>query len=104
MGKYTVTSYHHEGTAAPTFEPGDADDDHTATGGWAEFTGAVPKPADGKTIFIRTVSKLDSAAAGYAGADYTLTITAETCQATQDAVKTEWSLATLPPSFDWVLK
>lgn len=104
MGKYTVTSYYHEGTAAPTFEPGDADDDHTATGGWAEFTGAVPKPADGKTIFIRTVSKLDSAAAGYAGADYTLTITAETCQATQDAVKTEWSLATLPPSFDWVLK
>ena len=104
MGKYTVTSYYHEGTAAPTFEPGGTGDDHSPTGGWAEFTGAVPKPADGKTIFIRTVSKLDSAAAGYAGADYTLTITAETCQATQDAVKTEWSLATLPPSFDWVLK
>ena len=105
MGKYTVTSYYHEGTAAPTFEPGDAGDKGTATGGWAKFTGAVPKPtAAGNMIFIRTVSKLDSAAAGYAGADYTLTITAETCQATQDAVKTEWSLKTLPPSVNWALK
>lgn len=105
MGKYIVTSYYHEGTAAPTFEPGDADDKGTPKDGWKEFTGAVPKPtAAGNMIFIRTVSKLDSTATGYAGADYTLTITAETCQATLDAVKTEWSLATLPPSFDWVLK
>lgn len=105
MGKYTVTSYYHEGTAAPTFEPGDAGDKGTATGGWAKFTGAVPEPKTaGNQIFIRTVSKLDPTATGYAGADYTLTITAETCQATLDAVKTEWSLATLPPSFDWALK
>lgn len=104
MGKYIVTSYYHEGTAAPTFEPGGTGDNHTPTGGWKEFTGAVPKPAAGKTIFIRTVSKLDPTATGYAGADYTLTITAETCQATLDAVKTEWSLTTLPPSFGWALK
>lgn len=105
MGKYTVTSYYHEGTSEPTFEPGDADDDHTPKGGWVKFTGAVPKPtAAGNMIFIRTVSKLDPTATGYAGADYTLTITAETCQATLDAVKTEWSLATLPTSFNWTLK
>lgn len=105
MGKYTVTSYYHEGTAAPTFEPGGTGDNHTATDGWKEFTGAVPKPtAAGNQIFIRTVSKLDSTATGYAGADYTLTITAETCQATLDAVKTEWSLTTLPTSFGWALK
>lgn len=102
MGKYIVTSYYHEGTAAPTFEPGDAGDDHTPTGGWKEFTGAVPKPtAAGNKIFIRTVSKLNPAAAGYAGADYTLTITAETCQATLDAVKAEWSLTTLPAGVTW---
>lgn len=102
MGKYIVTSYYHEGPSEPTFEPGDAGDTGTATGGWAKFTGAVPKPtAAGDTIFIRTVSKLDPAAAGYAGADYTLTITAETCQATLDAVKAEWSLTTLPPSVTW---
>ncbi len=102
MGKYTVTSYYHEGTFEPTFEPGDAGDTGTATGGWEKFTGAVPKPTTaGDTIFIRTVSKLDPAAAGYAGADYTLTITAETCQATLDAVKAEWSLTTLPPSVTW---
>lgn len=102
MGKYTVTSYYHEGTAAPTFEPGDAGDTGTATGGWEKFTGAVPKPTTaGDTIFIRTVSKLDPAAAGYAGADYTLTITAETCQATLDAVKTEWSLTAPPSSVTW---
>lgn len=105
MGKYIVTSYYHEGTAAPTFEPGDAGDDHTPKGGWAKFTGAVPKPKTaGNMIFIRTVSKLDPTATGYAGADYTLTITAETCQATLDAVKTEWSLTTLPTSFGWALK
>lgn len=102
MGKYTVTSYYHEGTAAPTFEPGDAGDNHTPTGGWKEFTGAVPKPTTaGNKIFIRTVSKLDPAAAGYAGADYTLTITAETCQATLDAVKAEWLLATPPTDVNW---
>lgn len=102
MGKYIVTSYYHEGTAAPTFEPGDAGDTGTATGGWEKFTGAVPKPTTaGDTIFIRTVSKLDPAAAGYAGADYTLTITAETCQATLDAVKTEWSLTAPPSSVTW---
>lgn len=105
MGKYTVTSYYHEGTVEPSFEPGDAGDDHTPKGGWKEFTGTVPKPTAARNqIFIRTVSKLDSAAAGYAGADYTLTITAETCQATLDAVKTEWSLATLPPRVNWALK
>lgn len=102
MGKYTVTSYYHEGTFEPTFEPGDAGDDGTATVGWKNYTGAVPKPtAAGNKIFIRTVSKLNPAAAGYAGADYTLTITAETCQATLDAVKAEWSLTTLPPSVTW---
>lgn len=105
MGKYIVTSYYHEGTAAPTFEPGGTGDNHTPTGGWKEFTGAVPEPKAGNNmIFIRTVSKLDSTAIGYAGADYTLTITAETCQATLDAVKTEWSLTTLPPSVNWALK
>lgn len=102
MGKYIVTSYYHKGAVEPTFEPRDAGDTGTATGGWEEFTGAVPKPtADGNKIFIRTVSKLDPAAAGYAGADYTLTITAETCQATLDAVKTEWSLTALPTSVTW---
>lgn len=104
MGKYIVTSYYHEGPSEPTFEPGDASDDHTPTGGWKEFTGAVPKPtAAGNKIFIRTVSKLNPAAAGYAGADYTLTITAETCQATLDAVKTEWSLTAPPSSVTWGL-
>lgn len=102
MGKYIVTSYYHKGAVEPTFEPGDAGDTGTATGGWEKFTGAVPKPTTaGDTIFIRTVSKLDPAAAGYAGADYTLTITAETCQATQDAVKAEWLLATPPSSVTW---
>lgn len=102
MGKYIVTSYYHKGAVEPTFEPGDAGDTGTATGGWEKFTGAVPKPTTaGDTIFIRTVSKLDPAAAGYAGADYTLTITAETCQATQDAVKAEWLLATPLTDVNW---
>lgn len=102
MGEYIVTSYYHEGPSEPTFEPGDAGDDGTATVGWKNYTGAVPEPTTaGNKIFIRTVSKLNPAAAGYAGADYTLTITAETCQATLDAVKTEWSLTAPPSSVTW---
>lgn len=107
MGKYVVTSYYHEGTDAPTFEPGETVDDKTATGGWKSFDGAVPAPAPGNSnnkIFTRTISKLDPDAMGYAGADYTLTITAETCQATLAAVKEEWKLATMPANTTWDLK
>lgn len=104
MGKYTVTSYYHEGTAAPNFEPG-ATDDKTATGGWKSFDGAVPAPGNSNNkIFTRTISKLDPIAMGYAGADYTLTITAETCQATLAAVQEEWKLATMPANTTWDLK
>lgn len=103
MGKYTVTSYYHEGTAAPTFEPGETGDDKTATGGWKSFDGAVPAPGNSNNkIFTRTISKLDPTAMGYASADYTLTITAETCQATLAAVQEEWKTA--PSNLSWDLK
>lgn len=105
MGKYVVTSYYHEGTDAPPFEPGETGDDKTATGGWKSFDGAVPVPAPGNSnnkIFTRTISKLDPDAMGYAGADYTLTITAETCQATLAAVQEEWKTA--PSNLSWDLK
>lgn len=107
MGKYVVTSYYHEGTAAPTFEPGETGDNGTKTNGWEFFDGAVPVPAPGDSnnkIFTRTISKLDPTAMGYAGADYTLTITAETCQATLAAVKEEWKLTTMPANTTWGLK
>lgn len=102
MGKYVVTSYCHEGIAAPTFEPGETGDDGTRANGWEMiFNDAVPAPEkSGNKIFTRTISKLDPDAMGYAGADYTLTITAETCQATLAAVQEEWKLTTMPANWD----
>lgn len=103
MGKYVVTSYCHEGTATPTFEPGEDGDDGTKDNGWKIFDDAVPAPEkSGNKIFTRTISKLDPDAKGYAGADYTLTITAETCQATLAAVQEEWKTA--PSNLSWDLK
>ena len=105
MGKYVVTSYYHEGTVAPTFEPGATGDDGTEDNGWKIFDDAVLAPEkSGNKIFTRTISKLDPNAMGYAGADYTLTITAETCQATLAAVQEEWKLTTMPDKTSWDLK
>lgn len=91
MGAYTVTKYYHEGTSEPVFEPGGSGDDHTATGGWKEYNGAVPEPNNtSNTIYTRTVSTLKDGCSGYAGANYDLIITSETCQATSAAVTATW--------------
>lgn len=94
LGIYDTVKYYHEGTTEPTFEPGDAADTGTATGGWAVYTGEVPSPATaGNSIFTRTVSSLNATNSGYSGAIYDLIITSETCQATSDAVAATWTTA-----------
>jgi alternate signal-mediated exported protein len=104
MGSYTTVKYYHEGTSAPSFEPGAAGDTGVAAAGWQIYTGAVPSPAvSTNKIFTRSVSKLDTDAAGYSGADYDLTITSETCQATAAAVAASWTTAPANVVTGWSL-
>ena len=71
--KYYTTMATRPGTDVPTGNP--------ATG-WATLTGDMPAG----TTFSRSVSSVDAAKAGYAGADYSLFLTYETYQATTDAI------------------
>ncbi len=109
MGKYKTTNYYHEGTSEPTFEPGETGDTGVATTGWAVYTGAVPKPATAtNNIYVRSISKFDQEnnkdLAGYAGATYDLTITSETCQATDAAVTATWTTVPAAVKSGWNLE
>ena len=81
MGLKGIIKYY---TKAPT-RPAD---DQTSTNAadadtkWVVLTGDMPTG----TTFSRSVSSVDAAKAGYAGADYSLFITYETYQATSDAI------------------
>ena len=49
-------------------------------------------PADARDItFQKVVSAIDDTAGGYSGAEYTLTIITQVCQATAEAVDAEWA-------------
>ncbi len=56
------------------------------------YAWTATKPArDSDIRYVQNGTSIDNNARGYADADYTLTITTETCQATSDAVTTAWS-------------
>ena len=58
----------------------------------AHYNWSLTKPADESEItYIKNETEL-SAKQGYAKADYTLKITTEVCQATQEAVDAEWGM------------
>lgn len=83
MGIYMTENYYTTAAAEPASgQIGTTAAD--AASMWVPFTGAVPEGA----TFTRSVSSLDPTHAGYARADYTLTVTAQTAQA-QD-VTTVW--------------
>ena len=95
MGKYTVTNYY---TTAET-KPGEsAIGDDPATQ-WVAYTGNVPQAAK----HSMAVTTLDPDASGYADSDYTLTITAQTVQATDAAMKDAFSLTAPPAGCTWNL-
>ena len=92
MGKYTLVNYYTKAATKPDYDdissdPGDVDTM------WVVYTGSVPEGA----TYSRGVSTL-SADAGYAGADYTLTITTETLQGTKEAFDATSSWSTTPPA------
>ena len=95
MGNYTVTNYY---TTAET-KPGEsAIGDDPATQ-WVAYTGNVPQAAK----HSMAVTKQDPNATGYGNANYTLTITAQTVQATDAAMKDAFGLTAQPTGCTWNL-
>lgn len=96
MGKYTTTKYY---TIADT-APGTADENFgtDAATQWKEYTSEnVPDGAAHNIVITRQ----DPSAPGYGNADYTLTITVETVQATKEAMKNAFSLSDAPTGCTW---
>ncbi len=94
MGAYTVTNYYTKAETAP-----DADKIGTdPTTQWVEYTENVP---DGARHSM-AVTKQDPKKPGYGNADYTLTITAQTVQATDAALAT-FGLTEAPEGCSWNL-
>lgn len=59
----------------------------------AAYGWTTTKPDDDSTItYIKSETALEDGKEGYANAEYTLTITTEVCQATLEAVDSEWGM------------
>ena len=95
MGKYTVTNYYTEAEEKPA-EDAIGDDPTTQ---WVAYTGNVPEAAKHNMA----VTKQDPNAPGYGNANYTLTITAQTVQATDAAMKDAFGLTAQPAGCTWNL-
>ncbi len=95
MGKYIVKNYYTSADKKPAEDEIGTD---PATQ-WVEYTGNVPD----KAKHSMAVTKQDPNASGYANADYTLTITAQTVQATEAAMKDAFGLTAQPDGCTWTL-
>ncbi|SHJ30976.1 BsaA family SipW-dependent biofilm matrix protein [Hespellia stercorisuis] len=90
MGVYSTVKYYTTAETAPANTVIGTDPETS----WAVYTGDVPTDAK----HTRTVSNLDSDKQGYADSDYKLTITAQTVQATKDAVGDAFNLTSVTGS------
>ena len=95
MGRYTVTNYYT--TAADKPAADEIGDDPATT--WVAYTGNMPKEAKHNM----TKTALDPNASGYGDANYTLTITAQTVQATKAAVENAFGLTSVN-GCNWTLE
>ena len=97
MGLYTVTNYYTKAETAPEFKTENIGTD--AATQWVVYEGNVP---DGARHSM-AVTKQDETKPGYGNADYTLTITAQTVQATETAMKNAFNLTDAPTGCTWNL-
>lgn len=103
IGVYTTTNNYYSTTPKATIEQlkaavaaaaDDAAKKQAEANLEAGYAWNTTKPADVSTItYMKSDNKQDGAG-GYGNADYTLTITTETCQATQVAVDSTWGMTT----------
>lgn len=95
MGNYIVTNYY---TTAADKPAEDAIGTDPATQ-WVAYTGDMPKDATHNMV----LTKQDPDKTGYGNADYTLTITTQTVQATNAAMQDAFSLTAQPAGCNWNL-
>lgn len=98
MGKYEVSNYYTESATRPS-ESELSDNPADVATKWVKYTGLVPDSAK----HSMAVTELQPDALGYANADYTLTITAETIQATEAAMNNAFKLSAVPSGCTWNL-
>lgn len=97
MGKYDVVKYYTTADTAPAAtEIGTTADDPATK--WVPYEKDIPSTA----THTKTVTKLDENAPGYSDSDYKLTITAQTVQASKDAVNKTFDLTSVTGS-NWTL-
>lgn len=95
MGTYTVKKYYTKAATAP---------EKTAIGPdpetqWVLYTGTVPEGS------LHNMTKTVQNEAGYSNSDYVLTITSQTVQASDDAIKAAFGNSfTAPSGTSWTLK
>lgn len=100
MGLYTTTKYYTTAADAPDASDSANFSTDTSEAGtkWVVYTSEnVP---DGATHNI-VITRQDSTKPGYGNADYTLTITVETVQATEAAMKSAFKLDAAPTDCTW---
>lgn len=86
MGNYITTNYYTEAETAPAkTEIGESAAD--ATTKWVAYTGNVPATAKHNMV----ITSQDSTKPGYGNANYTLTVTTQTIQATKAAVSSAFN-------------
>ena len=95
MGKYTVKNYYTKAETEPKKDEMGTNPDTD----WVEYDGTMPEG----TTHTLAVTTLDQNASGYANSDYTLTITAQTVQATDAAMKDAFKLTAAPTGCNWNL-
>lgn len=95
MGHYAVTNYYTKADVKPA-EDNIGTDPETQ---WVAYTGTVPEKATHNMV----VTKQDKDKTGYGNANYTLTITAQTVQATDAAMKDAFNLTSAPEGCSWNL-
>ncbi len=98
MGVYEETVYYYTTTDADVTAPADDSTNWIALPTDKELADVVN---DGEYLFVRSISDVTDAT-GYSSADYILTITSETLQATDEAVAT-WKTAPATVVSDWGL-
>lgn len=98
MGSYITTNYYTEAEIAPEKTEIGASEAE-ATTKWVKYTGNVPATAKHNMV----ITSQDSTKPGYGNANYTLTITTQTVQATDAAMKAAFGLTAAPTGCTWIL-
>lgn len=97
MGLYTTTNYYTTAATAPGTDSDDFGTDKESK--WVTYTGVVPSDA----LHSMALTRQDATKPGYGNANYTLTITVETVQATKAAMEGTFGLdsKSLPGGINW---